>query len=221
MAKPRTYKLLCPIARALDRIGDRWTLLILRDLHAGPMRFSELQRGLTGIAANLLTERLGKLVEDGLAEKQNGAHGVSLYVLTERGGRTRDILFDLAMFGGMFEPEGDVVSPGNMRSISVTLASACERVAPPDLTLVVQFVIEDEPMILTLTNGKAVMISGTHDAPAVTLTTSYEAMIAVSEGETSMEDFIANRATLSEHHAGCAELFGQLMSEALILLNVS
>ena len=48
MAKSRSYKLLCPIARALDRIGDRWTLLILRDLHAGPARFSELQRGLTG-----------------------------------------------------------------------------------------------------------------------------------------------------------------------------
>ena len=57
MAGSRRYKLLCPIARALDRIGDRWTMLILRDLHAGPARFSELQSGLTGIAPNLLTDR--------------------------------------------------------------------------------------------------------------------------------------------------------------------
>ena len=66
MQKIRSYKLLCPIARGLDRIGDRWTLLILRDLHAGPARFSDLQRGLTGIAANLLADRLAKLVTDGL-----------------------------------------------------------------------------------------------------------------------------------------------------------
>ena len=69
MAKARSYKLLCPIARALDRIGDRWTLLILRDLHAGPMRFGELQKGLPGTAANLLTERFNKLVAAGLVSK--------------------------------------------------------------------------------------------------------------------------------------------------------
>ena len=50
MAGRRRYKLLCPIARALDRVGDRWTLLILRDLHAGPARYSDLQNGLAGIA---------------------------------------------------------------------------------------------------------------------------------------------------------------------------
>ena len=43
MTKHRSYKVMCPIARGLDRVGDRWTLLILRDLHAGPARFSDLQ----------------------------------------------------------------------------------------------------------------------------------------------------------------------------------
>ncbi|MDF1779570.1 MAG: helix-turn-helix domain-containing protein [Rhizobiaceae bacterium] len=219
MAKPRTYKLLCPIARALDRIGDRWTLLILRDLHAGPARFSELQRGLTGIAANLLTERLGKLVEDGLAEKQNGAHGVSLYALTDQGQRTRDILFDLALFGGMFAPGGEVIDPGNMRSIAITLAAACERVASPSLTMTAQFVIDREPMILAVTNGKAVMTIGSNEPPEITLTTSYEALLAVSEGEIGMDELIANQATLIEHKAGYAQEFGQMMSQAIATLN--
>ena len=62
MSKARNYRLLCPIARALDRVGDRWALLILRDLHAGPARFNELLEGLTGIASNLLTNRLEELV---------------------------------------------------------------------------------------------------------------------------------------------------------------
>ena len=72
MASSRRYRLLCPIARALDRIGDRWTLLILRDLHAGPARFSELQTGLAGIATNLLTDRLQQLMTDGLVVKRAG-----------------------------------------------------------------------------------------------------------------------------------------------------
>ena len=67
MTKRRHYRLLCPIARALDVLGDRWTLLILRDLHAGPARFQELHEGL-GIATNLLSSRLAKLSESGMIE---------------------------------------------------------------------------------------------------------------------------------------------------------
>jgi len=49
MTETRRYRLLCPIARALDRLGDRWALLVLRDLHAGPARFGELLDGLSGM----------------------------------------------------------------------------------------------------------------------------------------------------------------------------
>ena len=65
MTRKRPYQLLCPIAQALDVVGDRWTLLILRDLHAGPARFQQLQEGL-GIATNLLTTRLAELTESGM-----------------------------------------------------------------------------------------------------------------------------------------------------------
>ena len=107
MTATRRYRLLCPIARALDRVGDRWTLLILRDLHAGPARFSDLQTGLTGIAPNLLTDRLNQLTEDGLIERRDGEHGVSLYALTGLGEGTRDLLFELAMFGARFAADAD------------------------------------------------------------------------------------------------------------------
>ena len=114
MTKHRSYKLQCPIARGLDRIGDRWTLLILRDLHAGPARFTDLQRGLTGIAANLLTERLAKLVEDGIIRKTSGPHATTLYELTDLGHKTQNLIFELAMFGAQFPSETDIVDPGNL-----------------------------------------------------------------------------------------------------------
>ena len=94
MNKPRRYRLLCPIARALDRIGDRWTLLILRDLHAGPARFSDLQSGLGGIASNLLAGRLQQLLEDGLARRRDAGFGVTVYELTETGAKSADLLFE-------------------------------------------------------------------------------------------------------------------------------
>jgi hypothetical protein len=68
----RSYNLLCPISRALDHIGDRWTLLILRDLYAGPARFKDLQTGLAGIASNLLSDRLHALEASGFTV--NGFH---------------------------------------------------------------------------------------------------------------------------------------------------
>ena len=103
MPQPRRYRLLCPIARALDRVGDRWTLLVLRDLHAGPARFSDLQT-LPGIASNLLTNRLRQLEDDGLVRRRNAEYGTTVYELTELGSRTGDLLFELAKFGGPGDP---------------------------------------------------------------------------------------------------------------------
>jgi DNA-binding HxlR family transcriptional regulator len=218
MAKSRSYNLLCPIARGLDRIGDRWTLLILRDLHAGPARFSELQRGLKGIAANLLTDRLAKLVSDGMIEKIDGDHGVSLYGLTKLGAKTQNILFDLALFGGQFPAEAATAPPSNMRSLAVTLATACDRVAAPNLALTAQLVIEGEALALVVEAGQARVNCGTLEAPDVTLTARYEAMLAVSEGEISLDVFAAEHATLTENVAGKMAAFVTLMSQAMALL---
>jgi DNA-binding HxlR family transcriptional regulator len=58
----------CSVARALEVVGERWTLLIVRDVLLGPRRFDELQKSL-GIARNVLTDRLNRMVEDGVLEK--------------------------------------------------------------------------------------------------------------------------------------------------------
>lgn len=219
MAKIRSYKLLCPIARGLDRIGDRWTLLILRDLHAGPARFSDLQHGLTGIAANLLTDRLNKLVADGLISKNAGAHSTTLYSLTDMGRRTRDILFDLALFGGQFAPEGEVVEPGNMRTVAVTLGTACQRVITQDIDLEVQFIINDEPFVLLARQGQAVMQAGQASAPDVVLEASYEALLSVSEGENSLEQFARDHARMAVNTPGKEAEFMRLMSAAIAVFS--
>src|SRR5262249_60339384 len=100
-----------PIARALDLVGDRWALLVLRDLHAGPARFGELLDGLSGIASNLLASRLDEIVEGGLVRKTLGPHQVRTYALTPLGGRTASVRYELAAFGSRLPPAPDRRAP--------------------------------------------------------------------------------------------------------------
>jgi DNA-binding HxlR family transcriptional regulator len=71
LSEPRIYEsqLSCPVARTLDVVGDRWTILILRDLSWGRRRFSTLIESLKGISGNLLSDRLKKLEEHGMVER--------------------------------------------------------------------------------------------------------------------------------------------------------
>ena len=218
MAKTRSYKLLCPIARALDRIGDRWTLLILRDLHAGPARFTDLQQGLSGIAANLLTERLAKLVDDGLARKAEGGHGTSVYELTDLGNRTSDIILDLAMFGAQFEPDGEVVSPGNLRTVATTMGAAAKRVALPDMSFDAAINVDGEQMRLRVNGTDVEMRYEECREPDLIFSTDYSALLSVTEGEIDPADFVNKHSKLQIFSPGKETAFMELMSGIVSLL---
>src|SRR5258706_5251392 len=80
----RSYRQFCGFARAVDVVGERWTLLVARNLLLGPRRYGDLLEELPGITTNLLAKRLRDLEAAGLVEKRAGA-GVVTYALTERG----------------------------------------------------------------------------------------------------------------------------------------
>jgi len=95
----------CPVARALDVVGDWWTLLIIRDAFAGVTRFGDFQKHL-GVAKNILATRLKDMVEQGLLQTSEvGAR--SEYQLTDKGRALMPVLVTLAQWGQTFtEPEG-------------------------------------------------------------------------------------------------------------------
>ena len=98
----------CPIARSLERVGEWWSILILRDAFQGLTRFDQFQKSLK-IAPNMLTRRLNALVESGLLERQqyNDRPPRFEYVLTERGRDFRPVLWTLLAWGNKhFAPEG-------------------------------------------------------------------------------------------------------------------
>lgn len=93
----------CPVARALEVLGDRWALMILRDAFDGLRRFSELQKNL-GLAKNILASRLKLLVEAGLLVQQPASDGSAYkeYVLTPRGHSVFPIVIGLRQWGEQF-----------------------------------------------------------------------------------------------------------------------
>jgi DNA-binding HxlR family transcriptional regulator len=101
----------CPIARSLDRVGEWWSILILRDALRGVTRFDDFRRSL-GVAPNILTRRLGALVEAGLLERRRYSDRPPRdeYVLTGRGRDFRPVLLSLLAWGNRhFAPEGPSV----------------------------------------------------------------------------------------------------------------
>jgi DNA-binding HxlR family transcriptional regulator len=101
----------CPIARTLERVGEWWSILILRDAFQGLKRFDEFEKSL-GIAPNMLARRLDALVKSGLLERRQYSERPPRYeyVLTDPGRDFRPVLWSLLAFGNRhFAPEGQSV----------------------------------------------------------------------------------------------------------------
>src|SRR5262245_30950655 len=96
----RRYQHFCPAARALETIGERWSLLIVRDLLAGPRRFSDLRRSLAAITPKWLSARLRALESDGIVTREVTGEREVWYGLTRKG-RALEPVFDALLVWGM------------------------------------------------------------------------------------------------------------------------
>ena len=114
----------CPIARSLERVGEWWSMLILRDAFAGVTRFDEFQQSL-GIAPNMLTRRLAALVDAGMLERRRYSEHPPRdeYLLTERGRDFHPVLVELVAFG-----RKHFAAPGH--TVSKRYAGVFARTAP-------------------------------------------------------------------------------------------
>lgn len=113
----RSYQQFCGLARALDVLGERWTLLLVRNLLLGPKRYSTLLEGLPGITTNLLARRLQDLTDEGIVAKTKlppPANAV-VYELTSAGLLLEPVIMELARWGGRYMDgprRGDTVEIG-------------------------------------------------------------------------------------------------------------
>ncbi len=98
MAAPVGYQAFCPVGAALNVVGERWTLLIVRDLFLGPRRYSELLKGLGGIPTDILAARL-RTLQEGRIVRQVGTGRAQRYELTESGQALGPVLRELGRWG--------------------------------------------------------------------------------------------------------------------------
>ena len=163
----KSYAQACTVAAALDLVGDRWTLLLLRELLGGPARFGELHAGLPGIAKNLLATRLRTLEADGLVRKL-GASGVTLYALTEHGAGVRPIIDQLGAWGARASRIAPVAHGRSPRALAVALQAILSRpgrALPPEPKLL-ELEVEGAPLEILLGAPPRVTVRPVHAADA-------------------------------------------------------
>lgn len=150
-ANRKCYGQLCTVTTALDVAGDRWTLLILRELLGGPARFEELVGGLPGIARNLLTSRLRRLEDDGLIRRVEG-QGASLYATTELGAGVRPALEELGFWGVRLPRVSPAVHARSIRAIAMAIQAILSRAeeALPAGRLVIELAVDGEYVEIVL-----------------------------------------------------------------------
>lgn len=178
MTGMRSYGDACGIARALDVIGERWALLIVRELVYGPKRFSDLRGGL-GLSPNVLTQRLGELEEAGVVERRKA--GGALYELTPWGRELQPLLVQLGRWGArsLHKPRGELNPDSLMLALEATFVpdQAAELRASYELRL------GDERFAIDVRGGTLGIVRGTAREPDAVITCDVETLRAVAFGD--------------------------------------
>ncbi len=171
----RTYDQYCSVARALDVIGDRWTLLIVRELLIrGACRYTDLQYGLPGIATNLLADRLRELEATALVVKEEAPPPIAttLFKLTSRGEALKDVIASLGRWGAplLAGPTGDAAFRSHWLKFPLELHCSDHDPSAPPATIELRTGDGDVPMLLDVGGGNLSVHPGTTEHPDVTLT---------------------------------------------------
>jgi DNA-binding HxlR family transcriptional regulator len=183
----RTYGQYCSLAKALDLLGDRWTLLIVRELLLrGPCRYTDLRDGLPGIATNLLADRLRELQEAGVLAREEAPPPIAttLFSLTPRGEQLKDTLYELGRWGVPLMVEGPAPNDA-FRSRWMTFPTELFlRDRSPELAPVTIEVRagEEEPMLIETREGEVLIRPGSAAQPDAMLSGSPHLILALVSG---------------------------------------
>ncbi|WP_194832812.1 winged helix-turn-helix transcriptional regulator [Nocardia sp. XZ_19_369] len=187
----KRYAQMCAVAAALDLVGERWTLLIIRDLMTGPKRYNQLlEETLVGIGPNLLAARLQMLTEHGVIQRESvsgDGRGVQ-YRLTASGEALRPVIIGLASWGlshiSSYEQDGLVRSEWGRLALEAMITVG----PPPDVDESYEFRIGDEVFHVLCENRTARVVDGSPDDPALVVTADPETFIRIGTEQLGILD---------------------------------
>ncbi len=206
MAK-RSYQQYCGIAAALDLLGERWTLLIVRDLLIGPKRFTDLIEGLPGVGTGLLSQRLRELEEAGVIEKAAlpPPAASTVYRLTPDGEGLRPAMLSLLRWGSRRLGEPDPEQRIDLESLALGFAAHFDPDAAHGVEGDYQLVVDGRPFGLRIANRHIDVRAETVDRPRAVITTDTATLMAMNnQALTFGEALEKNQLTVSEEGAEAA-----------------
>lgn len=192
----RTYNQYCATARTLDLVGERWTLLLVRDLLTGPKRFGDLQKSLRGMGTGLLAARMKHLEREGLVEKITlpPPARTPAYTLTEAGRELGPAVLALARWGTKWamgeRREGETFHPG---WAVLAMEAFFNPAAADGVRAVYEFRVDDEVFHVRVAAGAVEAAHGPAQLPDATLSTTADVLAELAEGRTTLAESIRTR----------------------------
>lgn len=190
----RSYGQYCALARALDIVGERWSLLLVRELLLGPRRYTDLLAGLPGIGTNLLARRLRDLEQAGVLERQilPPPAGSTVYALTTRGQQLESAIIALGRFGGHFLPTAEHADEFQPRWAVVGLKLTFQAAAAQAIRTTYELRLDHEIYQVRVTDGAMQAHQGQADNPDLVIHTSATGFRDLLSGHLTPETTIAD-----------------------------
>jgi DNA-binding HxlR family transcriptional regulator len=181
--KKRLYDDACGTAHALELVGDRWALLVIRELLLGPKRFGDLRAGLPGISANVLTQRLEDLEASAVVVRRRLPPPASawVYELTPWGLEAEEIVKVIGRWAAR-SPSHDPTLPISVSSTVMSMRTMFAADRAKDVSGTIGFRLGREEFIATLAKGKLTIVRGTANAADVVVESDQQALAGAIYG---------------------------------------
>jgi DNA-binding HxlR family transcriptional regulator len=189
VSRNKTYGDSCGVARALDAVGERWALLVVRDLLLGPKRYTDLQSGLPGVSPNVLSARLRELIDAGVVTQRRLPPPVAgqVYELTEWGRGLEPVLLGLGVWGSD-SPIPPAERPLGMDSLILAIRTRLSPATADAIAATIQLEVDDDVITLIARDGRVRIRRGETDAPDAILSTGAATLEEVIFGGRALKD---------------------------------
>ena len=208
--KNRSYNQYCGLAYALDVVGERWTLLIVRELFVGPRRYKDLVEGLPDISTNLLAERLKSLEHQGILRRRvlPPPAGSTVYELTELGYGLEQSVLELGRWGSQFvppSPEGATVL--HLSSYALTLKTFFRPEEAQGLDETYELHVDNEVLQVRINEGEIQVKQGEGPGADMVLYTDMPSYLGLLSGQIDPDEAISTGLIRVEGDTGALSRF--------------
>lgn len=188
----RSYRRYCACAKALDVVGDRWTLLIVMELMTlGPCRYTDLQSGLGGrVATNLLADRLCEMEEAGIVRREAARPPVAtnLFHLTERGEQLMPVLRELGRWGAPLLADAPEDDDFRTHWLAIPFGEYLVDHTPDRAPVTIELQTGDEPVLLETVEGRVQVRPGRAEHPDAVLAGPYRSVFRLLMGRLELAE---------------------------------